>query len=697
MNEMGSSDEAIHYPRYFNREISWLEFNRRVLNQALCETYPLLERVRYLAFVSSNLDEFFEIRVAGLVQQLRNQGILNEPDSQGLRKQLANIHRKATELVEDQYHCWQQELLPALEKAGIFFKSHDHLSKEDYDWLRHYYEKEVYPVLTPLGIDPAHPFPQFTNKALNVLVALSHPDDEKKKMAVIPVPRILPRLICIEHAESPTAAYIFLSDVIRLFAHRLFPGYTIEGAWGFRITRNSDLAIDEGDTDNLLHEIEEGLVNMQKGAAVRLEIRDGVDDELLNHLLKALHLTHDSVFKIKGTINLMRLMSLYEAIDRPDLKFKPFIPHTPTYLVHSSDSIFETITKHDILLHHPYDSFTPVVDFIEQAAKDPAVFAIKHVLYRTSWDSPITEALAEASRNGKQVTALIELKARFDEANNIHWAKQLEEAGVHVVYGLVGLKTHCKTCLIVRRESTGLKRYVHLASGNYHPKTAKSYTDFSLFTAQPGITDEVAALFNTLTGFAAAPSFSKLLIAPFNLHAKTQALIRRETLNARAGKKSYIFAKINSLVDPETIENLYEASAAGVMIDLMVRGACCLVPGVPGQSENIRVHSLLGRFLEHSRLYYFLNDGGTSELFAGSADWMPRNFFRRIESVFPIEHPGIKKQIIEEWIPAFLNNTQGSSELLPTGEYQPIERLDTFSAQDYFLEVSAQKQGFINK
>lgn len=680
------------YARYFNRELSWLAFNRRVLDQARCEAYPLLERVRYLAFVSSNLDEFFEIRVAGLFQQLKAGEVEEVLDSHSLQEQLSIIHKQTIELVDDQYHCWVDGLVPALEKVGIFFKNQDNLSKEEFDWLRQYYENEVYPVLTPLGIDPAHPFPQFTNKALNVLVSLKHPTDGKKKMAVIPVPRILQRLIKIDISREGQSAYIFLSDVIRLFAYRLFPGYHMEGAWGFRITRNSDLAIDEVDTDNLLHEIEEGLVNLQKGAAVRLEIRDDVDEELLNDLLEALNLTQADVFKIKGPVNLMRLMSLYEAIDRVDLKFKPYAPHIPLPFIRP-EHIFDQISKQDLILHHPYDSFTPVVDFIEQAANDPHVFAIKHVLYRTSWDSPITEALAKASRNGKQVTALIELKARFDEANNIHWAKQLEEEGVHVVYGLVGLKTHCKTCLVVRREATGLKRYVHLASGNYHPKTAKSYTDISLFTAQPSITDEVAALFNTLTGFASAPSFSKLLVAPFNLHGRTQALIRRETLHARSGNRGYIFAKINSLVDTETIENLYEASTAGVKIDLMIRGACCLVPGVPGQSENIRVYSLLGRFLEHSRLYYFLNDGDVSELFAGSADWMPRNFFRRIESVFPIENPVIKKQIIEEWIPAFLNNTQGSSELMPNGVYKPIEAVQSFSAQNYFLEKAKSESG----
>ena len=674
-------------PRYFNRELSWLAFNRRVLEQAMSDQYPLLERLRYLAFVSSNLDEFFEIRVAGLIQQLNIAGTDPSPDGLTPRQQLTQIHTLTAELVADQYACWQNQLIPALSQERIGFKHHDSLTPAETTWLRAYYEREVYPVLTPLAIDPAHPFPQFTNKALNILVSLDNPTNgaTKKKMAVIPVPRVLPRLVKMGTADDESAAYIFLSDVIRLFAHRLFPGYRILGAWGFRITRNSDLYIDEEEADNLLHEIEEGLLNLKKGAAVRLEIREGVDDALLKDLLEALQLPEEYVFRVDGPPNLMRLMSLYDAIDRPDLKFKPFTPYTPPSFARP-EKIFEQIAQGDILLHHPYDSFTPIVDFIQQAARDPQVFAIKQVLYRTSGDSPITEALSEASRNGKQVTALIELKARFDEANNIHWARQLEEQGVHVVYGLVGLKTHCKACLVVRRETSGLKRYVHLGSGNYNPRTAKTYTDVSLFTAKERITEEVAALFNTLTGFATAPLFSQLLVAPFNLHARTQELIRRETVHARTGKPAYIFAKLNSLVDQQTIEALYEASGAGVKVDLVVRGACCLVPGLPGQSENIRVHSILGRFLEHSRFYYFLNHEGESELFAGSADWMPRNFFRRIEAVFPIMDPKLKKIVIQEWLPKFFENTQGSTQLMPNGSYHPVTNLPSFSIQRHFLE-----------
>ncbi len=680
-------DSTPPLPRYFNRELSWLAFNRRVLEQAMSEQYPILERLRYLAFVSSNLDEFFEIRVAGLIQQLSSDN--NELSMDGLtaRQQLTQIHSLTAELVKDQYHCWQKHLVPSLEKERIAFRHDKNLSEAEMDWLRAYYERELYPVLTPLAIDPAHPFPQFIHKALNILVSIDNPNSasSKKKMAVIPIPRILPRLVKIDIPKAEGETYIFLSDVVCFFAHRLFPGYRILGAWGFRITRNSDLSIDEETTDNLLSEIEEGLINRQKGSAVRLEIQDGVDPDLLNELLEALKLAEEYVFRVDGPPNLMRLMSLYDAIDRPDLKFKPFTPYTPSSFTRP-EKIFEQIAQKDIALHHPYDSFTPVVDFIQQAAKDPQVFAIKQVLYRTSGDSPITSALGEASRNGKQVTALIELKARFDEANNIHWAKKLEEQGVHVVYGLVGLKTHCKTCLIVRRESNGLKRYVHIGSGNYNPRTAKTYTDFSLFTAKESITHEVAALFNTLTGFAAAPIFSQLLVAPFNLHARTQELIQKEIHNAREGKPAYIFAKLNSLIEKDIINSLYEASNRGVKVDLLVRGACCLVPGVEGQSENIRVRSLLGRFLEHSRFYYFLNHGREAELFAGSADWMPRNFFRRIECVFPILDPKIKQNILSNWIPKFFEDTQGCQQLDALGNYQAIDEEGYFSAQDYFIQ-----------
>lgn len=672
---------------YFNRELSWLAFNRRVLEQAQSEEYPLLERLRFLSFVSSNLDEFYEIRVAGLLQQVDSGIHERSMDGFGPREQLRRIHSITASLVKDQYRCWNEQIIPALRQEGILFKNHHELKKTEFDWIQEYYEKHIYPVLTPLAIDPAHPFPQFTNKALYILVHLENPSNPegRRTMAVIPVPRILPRVIQIKTAPKDSPTYIFLSDVLSLFAERLFPGYNVLGAWDFRITRNSDLYIDEEETENLLQQIEEELLNLRKGAAVRLEVRKGVDEKLLNQLLRSTNLTQEYVFRVQGPPNMMRLMSVYDAIDRPDLKFQPFTPHIPPALS-QAEALFSKIAKKDFLLHHPYDSFNPVVEFIQQAAKDPRVFAIKQTLYRTSGDSPIIEALMEASRNGKQVTALIELKARFDEAKNIEWARQLEEVGVHVVYGLVGLKTHCKCCLVVRRERGGLRQYAHLGTGNYNPKTAKTYTDISLFTAKKSITEEVALLFNTLTGVASTPELETLLVAPFNLHPKIQEKILREAENAKSGLPAEIFAKVNSLIDQETINNLYAASQAGVRINLLVRGICGLVPGVPGLSENIQVRSILGRFLEHSRIYYFKNSTESPELYAGSADWMPRNFYRRIECVFPILDPELKNQVIEDWIPAFIQDNKYSKSLIANGSYESTLGKKVFCAQEYFLQ-----------
>lgn len=674
---------------YFNRELSWLAFNRRVLEQAQAERYPLLERMRYLSFVSSNLDEFFEIRVAGLIQQV-DAGVSTVGfDGLGPKEQLRHIHSITTELVQNQYQCWREQMMPGLRKAGIYFKSPDELTEEEMAWVERYFIEQIYPVLTPLGIDPAHPFPQISNKSLNILVTLENGEEEPEKlMAIIPVPRILPRVVHIDLPEKQSTAYIFLSDLLKIFAGRLFSGYKINSAHAFRITRNSDLYIDEEEIENLLLKIEEELHKMRKGAAVRLEIEDGLEPDILQKLLHITHLPPEYVFSINGPINLMRLMSVYDMIDRPDLKFAPQPPWTPPALQDPSD-LFNQISRSEILLHHPFESYQPVVDFIEQAAIDPEVFAIKQTLYRTSGDSPIVKSLIKASQNGKQVTALIELKARFDEANNIQWARRLEEIGVHVVYGLVGLKTHCKCCLVVRREPDGLRRYAHLGTGNYNPKTARFYTDLSLFTCREEITSEVADLFNSLTGFARSPSFHKMLIAPFNLHSGFIDLINREIELARSGQEGKIIIKVNSLIDQEIIDSLYTASQAGVQIDLIVRGICGLVPGVRGLSENIRVRSILGRYLEHSRIYYFGNAGGEPQLFVGSADWMPRNFYRRIEAVFPILDDRIRRRIIEKILPAYLQDNQLSSLLLPSGAYEtvvPKEGEAIFNAQEFFFE-----------
>ena len=680
---------------YFNRELSWLAFNRRVLEQAQNEANPLLERVKFLAIFSSNLDEFFEVRVAGLIQQVDSGVTEPSVDGIGPREQLRRIHSVTAALVEDQHRCWHGQLVPALAENNILFRTADQLSPSELNWARTYFREQIYPVLTPLAVDQAHPFPQLGNKTLNVVVSLNNPEtpDIEGLMAILPVPRILPRIVNLEPSPHGPQRYIFLSEIIKLCAHELFPGYRIDGAQVFRVTRNSDLYIDEEEAENLLKKIEEELRNLRRGAAVRLEIEQGVDDRSFNSLCDHLGLSHEYAFRLQGPINLMRLMSLYDLIDRPDLKYPPFTPaHPPA--VQPPERIFTAIREQDILLHHPYDSFTPVSDFVEQAARDPQVFALKQTLYRTSGDSPIVRSLIEASRNGKQVTALVELKARFDEANNIQWARQLEEAGVHVVYGMVGLKIHCKCSLVVRREGQALRHYVHLGTGNYNQRTARSYTDFSFFTVREHITREVANLFNALTGFGRSPVFNHLLVAPFNLHQRMQELIERETAHARAGQPARIVAKMNSLVDKTTIDHLYEASQAGVRIDLIVRGICCLVPGIKGLSENIRVRSIVGRYLEHARAFYFENHGGEALVLAGSADWMPRNFFRRVEVLFPLEAAELRRRLVEDVFPMEFQDNANARELRANGGYLPAPRLDgepAFSAQNYFMAAAVER------
>ncbi|MFO8026763.1 MAG: polyphosphate kinase 1 [Opitutales bacterium] len=680
---------------YFNRELSWLAFNRRVLEQAESPDYPLLERMKYLAFVSSNLDEFFEIRVAGLMQQVESGVIERGPDGLGPKEQLRRIHSIVKRLVADHYRCWEKQVMPGLKKENVIFSDFDELTRNEKKWVERYFEEQVFPVLTPLAIDPAHPFPQLTNKALYILTSIDDPETRiiERLMAIIPVPRVLPRIVKIETPRRGNPdVYIFLSDIIQRYVKRLFQGYRVRSAVPFRITRNSDLYFDEEEVENLLQKIEEELMNVQKGAAVRLEISKGADPVLVQELLEAINLKPQSMFTVDGPINLLRLMSAYDLIDRPDLKFPAFTPHIPKELS-SPDRIFEHIKQKDILLHHPYESFQPFIDFINQAARDPEVFAIKQTLYRTSGDSPIIEALIDASRRGKQVTVLVEIKARFDEANNIQWARQLEDVGVHVVYGLVGLKTHCKSCMVVRREQGNLRRYVHLGTGNYNPKTAKLYTDISYFTAKADITAEVAGLFNTLTGFSLTPSFKKLLVAPFTLHKGIQRYIRAETRNAKAGLPARIIAQTNSLVDRETIDNLYHASQAGVKVDLVVRGICNLVPNVKGVSDNIRVRSILGRYLEHSRIFYFENSNGSQPLmFAGSADWMPRNFYRRIEAVFPVEVPELRQKLFNI-LQSHLNDNKNAHLLRANGAYQkpPGKKgAQIYSAQEAFMQEANQ-------
>ena len=677
-------------PRYFNRELSWLAFNRRVLNLCTEPTFPVLEQMRFLSIVSSNLDEFFEIRVAGLEQQLES-GVLDVGfDGLGPREQLRRISVITAAMTADEYACWTDNLIPALRKNRIFFKTPRECTAAEKEWLKKYFEDDVYPALTPLAVDPAHPFPHLRNKGLYVLLSIA--DTKIKRapsdIAIIPVPPILSRVIRMESWNPDETHLVYLSDTIKYYAERLFPGYKVRNSAIFRITRNSDLYIDEEETENLLQTIENELHNRRKGAAVRLEIEDCVSDSALKTLVDALDIDESFIYRIPASpLNLARLAVAYDMIDRPDLKFPPYRPSVPD-VFRNCDDYFAAIAKKDILLHHPYESFSPVEEFISRAAKDPDVLAIKLTLYRTSQGSPIVKALKEAATNGKQVTVLVELKARFDEENNIQWARELEERGVHVVYGIVGFKTHCKTCLIVRRESGGaLRRYIHLGTGNYNSKTAKIYTDLSFFSAREDLSEEVANLFNTLTGKVSEPKFEKLMVAPFCFHSKFLELVKRETENARAGKKARIIIKVNSVVEQSSIDALYEASQAGVKIDMIVRGICALVPGVKGLSENITVKSIVGVYLEHSRIYYFEN-GGDSVVYAGSGDIMTRNMFKRIECLFPIEDPDIKERIVGDILPAMLRDNQFSNILHPNGAYyktEDMKKSEQFSCQRYFM------------
>ena len=664
-----------------------MAFNERVLDQAFSDQYPLLERTRFLSFVSSNLDQFYEIRVAGLMQKV-DAGISRKSLDGSLPESLLNeVRQKAHAMSQREYECWREHLQPELAKEGITFKRIEKLSKEEFLWLRAYFRREVYPVLTPLAIDPTHPFPLIANKSLNLLVALRNRRKKKQKplMAIVPVPRILPRLVRIEKKSGRGDTFVFLSEVVRHFVADLFPGHDAIGAWAFRITRNSHLYVDEEEIENLLLSIEEELHNRRKGAAVRLEIDDEVEEEVLNNLLTAINLQKEDVVRIRGPINLYRLMKLPDMVDRPDLKFEPFEARVPVALG-MRKNLFSELAKRDFLLHHPYDSFAPMVDFLRVAAEDPDVFAIKLTIYRTSGDSPIVQALMDAARNGKQVTALVELKARFDEEANVQWSRRMEEVGVHVVYGLAGLKTHCKCCLVVRREKNKLRRYAHLGTGNYNPSTAKTYTDYSLFTSKSAFTADLANLFNTLTGYTRKPNFRKILVAPYSLHSEVIRLIGEEIKAAKSGKEARVIIKVNSLIDPECIDELYKASQAGVKVDLIVRGICGLVPGVRGLSENIRVKSLLGRFLEHSRVFHFQNAPIGNRTYLGSPDWMPRNFFRRVEVAFPVEQVEEEKKILDT-MQAFIDDNAFATELKSSGKYNPAsKRKKIFSVQENLIE-----------
>jgi len=650
-----------------------------------------MERVKFLAIFSSNLDEFFEIRVAGIKQQIDSGTADIGPDGLTPAEVFEQIQKRTHEMVAEIYRLWNEDIEPALAQNGIHILKAGALLGLDAEWAEDFFQREVFPVLTPLAVDASHPFPQVLNKSHNLIVRARKPGNEDPLYAVVQVPRVIPRFIPLprEKQEHEPWDYIYLASLIKVHIKELFPGLELEDVHAFRITRNSDLYIDEEEAENLLRTIEQELRRSSRGNVVRLEVEADCPAEFQDWLVERFKLKEEDVYKVAGPLTMTHLMPIIGNESFAQLKDRPFIPSYDPDLPPHGD-VWQLLRQEDVLLHHPYESFDSIVDLVETSAKDPQVLAIKMTLYRTSGDSAIVKALINAAQNGKQVVALVELKARFDEANNIHWARMLEEAGAHVVYGLVGLKTHCKALLIVRRDEDGIRHYAHLGTGNYHPRTARLYTDLSLFTTNRDLTQELAALFNTLTGLAAYPGFKHLMVAPFDLVRRVRELIERERDHARAGRPGRIIVKVNSLVDDNIIKALYEASCAGVKIDLIVRGICCLRPGIPGVSENIRVISIVGRFLEHSRIYYFANDGDPS-VYLASADWMPRNFYRRVEIAFPIESHKLREEVIDVILPAFLNDRVKARELLPDGRYmrlKPRPGEEHSQAQLFFRERS---------
>ena len=673
---------------FLNRELSWLEFNQRVLAEAHNPANPLLERVKFFCIVSSNLDEFFEVRVAGLKQQMESDVAQPSMDGRTAAEILRSVTKRVRRMVEDQYRLWRGELRPQLAKSRIRFLEYNELKEPDRKWLDEYYRAQVRPVLTPLAVDPAHPFPHILNKSLNIGVSLDIEQDGEtvSRLAVVQVPRVLPRLVRLPR-EDGAMDFVFLATLIGHYLGDLFPGTKIRGQWCFRVTRNSELYVDEIDAGNLLKAVEEELRNRRRGEAVRLEVDENCPQATWQLLLENFGLTEDDLYIIDGPVNPTRLMAICEGAHSPELRDAPFFaPSAPA--VRDRASLFTTIRRRDVLIHSPYESFGTVVDFLEQAARDPNVLAIKQTLYRTGGDARIVGALMQAAENGKQVTAVTELKARFDEANNIEWAKRLEAAGVHVVYGLVGHKVHGKITLVVRKDEDRLRRYIHIATGNYNPTTARLYTDLSLLTASPEIGEDATNLFNLLTGYGRFQPMAKLLVAPFDLLTRVKALIEREAENAQKKKTARIIVKMNSLSDSQTIQALCRASQAGVKIDLIVRGICCLRPGVPGLSENITVRSIVGRFLEHSRIFYFEN-AGKPEVYIGSGDWMSRNFYNRVELVVPVEDETLRNRIVSQILAGQLADNTKAWVLDSEGGYTQVARAEGETKRDSQSEFMA--------
>ena len=666
----GSGPSSLDPALYINRELSWLEFNQRVLDEARDERHPLLERAKFLAIVSSNLDEFFMIRVAAIKEQLLANVVDLSPDGHVPLQQITDIHERVALMLQEMTDCFWKDLHPRLASAGIQLLRMHELTPEEHRALTDLFTREIFPVLTPLAFDPGHPFPYISNLSLSLAVVVIGPKGEER-FARVKVPDVLPRLVALPGAPegSPGMRFVWIEDLIAENLAILFPGMAVKESYTFRVTRNADIEIQEDEADDLLASIEESIRLRRFGSVVRVGVERTMPSRIKEILLENLEAEQTDVYEITPPFGLSHLMQLLK-IQRPDLKDTP---HHPALLMpdEEAEDMFSVIRRGDVLLHHPYDSFAPVVQFIRNAATDPAVLAIKQTLYRIGKESPLVPLLIQAAESGKQVAVLVELKARFDEENNIGWAKQLERAGVHVVYGLVGLKTHAKMALVIRKEPEGLRRYVHMGTGNYNPVTARIYTDLSFFTCNEEITDDATEVFNFLTGYSQRESYRKLAVAPVNLRKRFSALIEREIEHAGAGKHGEMILKMNSLTDPRVIELLYAASRAGVRVDLIVRGICCLRPGIPGISENIRVISIVGRFLEHSRVFYFANSG-KPELYLSSADLMGRNLDRRVELMFPIDDPGMVQQIKDEVLLSALADRVRARSLAANGTYTRI-------------------------
>ena len=684
---------------FFNRHLSWLQFNRRVLEEALDPSNPLLERVKFLAITASNLDEFVEVRVAGLLQQAEQGNMDAGPDGLSPREALTRLTAAIHDFVKDQYACWRDKIVPALARESIRVRTFAELKPEARKAVERFYLERVEPLVTPVTVDPAHPFPRVLNKAL-CMACLLHRKQQKQNqvyLGVVTVPRALPRLFRLPSPDG-TIEYIFLHHIIEAFAERLYHGYKVLASAAFRVTRNSNLYLREEESRSILDSVDTQLHRRRKGAAVRLEIEAGADLEIIERLRSNFSLAAWQLFEADGPVNLSRLYNFYDQTNRPDLKFTPF---TPKEFPLSRDPkvLFSSIREHDLLLHHPYDSYSTVVRFIESAAQDPDVLSIKQTLYRTSEDSPIARALMEAAAK-KEVTVVVELKARFDEASNIRWARSLQEAGVQVYHGLVGLKTHCKLALLARRDSDGkVRRYAHLGTGNYNPSTARFYTDLSLLTCDPKITEAVHYVFNYLTAYSEQQHYGPLSVAPLNLGKNCVSLIDREAAHARAGRPALIIAKVNSLLDQDIIHALYRASQAGVHIELIIRGACALRPGLRSISSRIRVRSIVGRFLEHSRIFVFGNAGET-EVYLGSADWMPRNLHERVEVIFRLKDPALCQKVCSEVLLPYFADTQKARFLNHDGEYLKLGqngfRAPTngtrFNVQEFFVDVAEDRE-----